>query len=69
MRANTQKAQRFFRPKSVEPVSDLPVDLDPEISFQNDGKLDMRMSQNGLTAEEIINEYSETSETLRLKQI
>ncbi len=39
MRANTQKAQRFFRPKSVEPVSDLPVDLDPEISFQNDGKI------------------------------
>ena len=38
MRANTQKAQRFFRPKSPEPVSDLPVDLDPEISFQNDGK-------------------------------
>ena len=38
MRANTQKAQRFFRPKSPEPVSDLPVDLDPEISFHNDGK-------------------------------
>ena len=38
MRANTQKAQRFFRPKSPEPVSELPVDLDPEISFHNDGK-------------------------------
>jgi ribosomal protein S13 len=33
---------------------------DRGFSFQNDGKLDMRMSQNGLTAEEIINEYSET---------
>ena len=38
MRANLQKAQRFFRPMSPEPVSDLPVDLDPEISFHNGGK-------------------------------
>jgi len=38
MRVNTQKTQRFFRPKSPEPVADLPVDLDPEISFRNGGK-------------------------------
>ena len=38
MKANTQKTQRFFRPKSPEPVADLPVDLDPEISFRNGGK-------------------------------
>ena len=39
MRANTQKAQRFFRPKSSEAVSDLPVDLDPEVLFHEGGKV------------------------------
>ena len=29
-------------------------------SFQNEGKLDMRMSQTGLSAEEIVNDYSES---------
>ena len=37
MRANTQKAQRFFRPNPPEPISDLSVDLDPVISFFEDG--------------------------------
>ena len=29
-------------------------------SFQNEGKLDMRMSQTGSSAEEIVNDYSES---------
>ena len=39
MRANNQKAQRFFRPKPPEPISDLSVDLDPDILFFEDGKV------------------------------